>query len=277
VDGSCSTLQELILSADEAVSLFITNLGSHSNTRFSGQSQGAAGVQKALHVASVVPCVNWDSVKAAAAQTAAWADAEIRKKVTALHLFASTIPSLRTVAMLAMVGALTEQQKQGVVALLGERSSGCSNVGASDNASTTSATGSTNNSSSMVLEEPAELVSMRAKDGTTLADLFQALLFTLFKQVPEYTSQVSSCVVHMRQAFSSVQLPLLATLTAATRSPATLQNEDLNTPAFIKLSTAASSKEIYLSWVHATCLTIINDVLSSTLNLSLRPAAAASG
>jgi hypothetical protein len=244
IDRTCGQLERMVGSSDDAVGLFIGSLTS----RPAGSRAGAAAVHEAMRLASLVPLGGWGALQAAAAQVTAWAGQQVSDRAGRLCLYASSIPLLRTVAMLAIVGKLTKQQHKGVVALLGGSSPGSKGGGKL----------TAGDSSSFIVPEPAELVRMRAQDGSSLASLAEALFLTCYVQLPsDFEKRVWSCITHTAQAFSSSQAPILARLLTDAITPG------YTTPAYQKLSQAGPYRSAYLGWVDASLMAILRDVISS--------------
>jgi hypothetical protein len=128
----------------------------------------ASVVVMALHLASQMSYMSWDILKVAARQTPAWQDTAFRGHMRDLHAFMGPLPLFRTVSMLATVGLLTKQQKQGMVALLG-------------GAASHSSDGDSSTTSCLLIEEPLSLVEARQQSGITLQDLAVSLLWVSTK------------------------------------------------------------------------------------------------
>jgi hypothetical protein len=238
-----------------------------------------ADVDRALHLASFYPRAKWEEVQAAPRHGCVRHSNEFNTKLECLREQLCTVPLLRAVCMLASVGLLTEQQKQGVVALLG---------GTPDRNS------SSRGSSSplfLLVEEPPELQQLRQSKGISLAELGVAMLWfdkcqaQMAKQesaMPFYnnspvrmergryrTGAISSQLLAL---ISPVQLPLIKrlyqTLSAADEEDGPpLRDEQVGVrPVVAELWHAGKLADAYLSWVQATLQGIIQGVLRQHRN-----------
>jgi hypothetical protein len=218
------------------------------------EGQQHQAVQAALVLASLVPAVPCDKD--------AWKGANEDLLATwQFHLCAN--PLIRVVCMLGLTGLLSEQQKQGVVALLG--------------GSTTGSTGSAEDSSScayehlsvrsaLLLPEPASIAQPRQNHGISLADLSSALLWVEHQRLSDPERQLRSITKHLLLAFGADQLPSIARIMGYLW----VQDLDDRTPfevlgipvAAIELWQQPSFRDTYLSWMQATLLKVIGDVLS---------------
>jgi hypothetical protein len=206
----------------------------------------------------------------------------------------------RVVAMLAIVGKLTEQHKQGVVALLGgvldsasrTTSGSTSNVG-NTNTSTTVVAGSSattdnvdasNSSSSsnslLPLPEPASLAAFREENGLTLQDLAMCYLW-LDKETStggrdsRSIGQLRSMPDHLLLAFGASQLHWVDIMQQCSKASAPPDPQRDN--ACLQLRNRALQVRIvwdvprvfeYIRWVSASLMSIINDVLQSDTNVA---------
>jgi hypothetical protein len=89
------------------------------------------------------------------------------------HLFLK--PPLHAICMLALAGHLTEQQKQGVVVLLGGGSS-TSNIDSTSSMGAVAGANAAVTASCLPIPEPSSLAQARQEAGVSLQDLAMALL-----------------------------------------------------------------------------------------------------
>jgi hypothetical protein len=227
---------------------------SGSSVAFGAGSTYAAGslagskrsVERALRLAALTPRTRWEEVLSQAMVSSGRDNATFMAGVYSLRFQLVSIPLLRRICMLALVGLLTKRQKQGVVALLGgvpcepgsssintspTRSSITREPGTSSSstmtttiATTSSASSTTmttlssvsgegvNVGSSLLTAEPACLSQLRQEHGISLAELALAMLWLNPLNDPnDYSSSppITSLLNHLQLALGSDQLPLI--------------------------------------------------------------------
>jgi hypothetical protein len=243
--------------------------------------------QLALQLAALVSHTPWQSLRAAAGQTTGWAhlDGYTLKVLPMLQLLMCAYPLLRVVCMLAIAGFLSDQQKQGVVALLVGPPNTSTSISTSISTSSLTASSISSVSSTqgrvpptpdsvLPVEEPAELQTRRAQQGIPLLHMFHALLElgtrTLFDGEQHYEFMMR----HLLLAFGHEQLPTVFMLYTQMLP---LPGEDRAVaPAVVKawdfINDSDGVRDIYLGWLQASLLRVIDDVvLSQSLQHTTTP------
>jgi hypothetical protein len=223
-------------------------------------------------LAALTPAVPWERVKEATSwDNLAFTKVRAYGKFAVLQIQLCAHPLLRVVSMLAGVGRLTEQQKQGVLALLGgvlrtENSNSTSEHAVVDSRSASEPP----HQLSLLLPEPTLVSALRQQHGVSLAQLAVFVLWTQRKRLHEPDQQIRSITDHLLWAFGAEQLPSIALIKdylcvqdLGDRTPF----EYLGIPvAAVELWQQPSFKDTYLSWMQATLLKIINEVLSKPIS-----------
>jgi hypothetical protein len=198
-------------------------------------------VREAFQLASLVPQLTWSQV-----HCTSHTDPEFRSILAKLQLqMCGTLP-LHAICMLSITGYLSEQQRQGVVTLLG------GDV-AQNSASSCRVT------SYLPLKEPPKLAELRRQEGNiSLADLLTMLLHdsqSVSSKMP------TTLVTYLLVAFTEKQLPHVANFKQAATAAAPQK-----VPA-ISMGTKSGDKrfqgllrDTYLSWMEASLLKIIKEV-----------------
>jgi hypothetical protein len=217
----------------------------------------------ALQLAFQMPLMSWDILKVAARQTPAWQDTAFRGHMRDLHAFMGPLPLFRTVSMLATVGLINQQQKQGMVALLG-------------GAESHSAGGDSSTTSSLLIEEPLSLVEARQQSGITLQDLAVSLLWVNSKtssgaEASTPSTQLSSVAQHLLQAFGAEQLPWVdLMLRAPSKTNSRGSQKEISSYRQLRSRAAKAAQWLdgslstaYTSWVEGYLRKVVCDVLET--------------
>jgi hypothetical protein len=171
----------------------------------------------------------------------------------ALQLQLCSVPLIRVVCMLSVVGLLPQQQEQGVVELLGgtPRGAGLSTSSTSK--------GHTSQSSFFLLPEPESIAQARQQHGVSLANLLEVLLFVECDKVGAHW-QASSLAHQLVWAFGAGQLPSIASISQRLQGTG---EAAIHIPqAAIDCWQQPSVRDTYLSWMQASLRVVIDDVLS---------------
>jgi hypothetical protein len=166
--------------------------------------------------------------------------------------------------MLASVGLLSEQHKQGVVALLGgELGSTCLDSNRCDSSPATSTS-----TPALLIQEPASLLHLREQHNIGLSELAVPLVWFDHSQRQDDTDWMPALELtkDLLSVFSPTQLPAIAHLNStlsAAGSEASIEPEQVALrEGMWELWEDSPLADIYLSWVQATLLKIIDNVLS---------------
>jgi hypothetical protein len=221
--------------------------GSSSSSSTGGSALSDAVVQEALQLAALLPHTPWAEFKAAALQNAAHLSPDAKETLEQLGLYMCTAPLLRVVSMLALLGKLSEGQKQGVVALL---------EGFDNDCSTAASTGR----ASLPVEEPAALAEHRQEHGITLVMLSTAVLWDIQVAQLYAKHKVKSVTGHLVLAFGAQQLRMIATVDAALAKHAS-PNTTMAPEAEVSELLEGPLGDVYLGWVQASLLKVISEVL----------------
>jgi hypothetical protein len=162
---------------------------------------------------------------------------------------------LRAICVLAVAGGLTDKQKQGVVVLM---EGVCYDE---DGATVITASGLHGH---LLLEEPPQLKQDRAAAGLSLADVLRVVLWI---QDPDLSSQpgceAGALPTQLFQAFGEDQLPGVAAVHSIISSASPEEQAARRmVPSASKWFERHGTMDAYLSWVQATLLQVINEVLS---------------
>jgi hypothetical protein len=150
--------------------------------------------------------------------------------------------------MLALTGHLSVKQRAALIAMLGGGDSHA--VGAAEGGSSGSASGS---SSSLILPEPPRIAAARQQDSISLADLSMSLVWALCQPSIRRLCR-ASITEHLSSAFGSDQLPFVVRLTQLWKEGKAPDRD------FDKYCEGVT--QVYLAWVQASLLAVINEVLS---------------
>jgi hypothetical protein len=246
-------------------------------------------IRRALQLAAVVPCVPWQRIAAVRACASAWEDENMQYDWDLLRGHVCGTPLLRAVCMLASVGLVTDEQKQGVVALLGGvpicssgstkqhvagiakealHTDGTSHSTCKDSSDSTTAAAASSSSTGLLLQEPASLVELRRQHDIRLAQLGVAMLWYDERLVMKSTmsASVSEVAEQLLSTINPAQLPSIAhvssTLSAAEEDALVPDKEVGLSRGISDLWYTGDLADIYLSWVQETLLKIIDDVLA---------------
>jgi hypothetical protein len=183
-------------------------------------------------------------------------DEALKKVATNLYVFLHVQLYLRVVALLAIVGTLSEQHKQGVAALLGGEPH------------------SSSSSSSLPLPEPAGVAAVRMEHSLALQDLAIRCLWGDTKmsdqeQECHELAQLCSVPDHLLMAFGADQLPWLAIMQQSSKPAATQDSQKADEYLQLRERAARATQVFsgavgseYVSWMNASLMKIINEVLS---------------
>jgi hypothetical protein len=242
------------------------------------QSPSQADLQAALRLASLSSTVPWDQIDDAAHNSRIWnktsnwteADSKFVTQLFVVQCQLCAIPLLRDVCMLAIVGRVDVSQKQGVLALLG----GVLGEGDASIASDASS----HVASSLPLPEPAELAEFRQEHSLSLADMSLALVCydssgkagidsddSDDDEDGDSWDQASSLIKHLLAVFTREQLPCIAhmhNVLEAAGLEGNITDEELGVRSdMYDLWSEDDISDIYLSWVQASLLKVIREVL----------------
>jgi hypothetical protein len=160
---------------------------------------------------------------------------------------------LRTTCLLTVVGKLTEQHRQGVVALLG---------GVNKAVSSTS---STSSGPLLLLPEPVDLVHSRTGANISLSEMLYTFLHS------GHNTQASSLPSHLLLAFGEDQLPEVADYQKAaasvdikerTGSASQLQTRLYELQAWSMFTSNQTIMKAHLGWMQETLLLVVSEVLN---------------
>jgi hypothetical protein len=229
-------------------------------------------VHQALDLISLIPHVDWGHLKTPGVMAAALrhSSSELKTKVLtilgSLELRTSNFTNDSTMDVLcctvvsARAGWVTEGYKQRIVALLGGVNSSSSTPVACD----------TSASSCLPSPMPAILTELMDAEALTLADLFIALLRLYWERLfCENRPLVSAFTAQLVHLFGSAQLPHLSALLV----PSDPRQQDSQpmvaayklpmTPAFSRLWMPGPFRDAYLTWVQASCLSVLDHALNT--------------
>jgi hypothetical protein len=202
-----------------------------------------AALPEALQLSALLPQVPWADLKAAVMENGPHVTSAAKQTLDQLGLYMCTVPLLRAVCMLAMLGQLSQAQTLGVVSVLEGPPAG-------------------SNKASFPLEEPQSLAEHRQQHNITLADLSTAVLFDTRVRQLSAKHKTRDVAEHLVLALNREQLPMVATVTAALSKHAgpvaTVKPE-----AEVMECLEGPLGDVYLGWVQACLLKVINEVLDA--------------
>jgi hypothetical protein len=260
----CDSLSGVLSEIDACVSTFI-RFQFDNNTAQQRLPERKDVVRVALQLASLAPAVPLSRFRAATGcDTLAFLMFKTYRKLAALPILMCAHPLLRVVCMLALMGLLTEHQRQGVVALLGGVCS--SSCPGGDVAESSSMAVGAQQQSSLLIPEPASLSAIRQQHNLSLSQLAVFMLWTQRSQLPDPPQQIKLITRHLLLAYGAQRLPSIARI----QDYLMVQDLDDRNPleylgvpmASIDCWQQPSFKDTYLGWMQATLLKIIQEVLS---------------
>jgi hypothetical protein len=200
-------------------------------------------LQKALQLAALLPQMPWADLRSAVMKNGPHVNPAAKQALDRLGLYMCTAPLLRVVCMLAMLGQLSEAQVQGVVSLIEGHPAGSSKT-------------------TFPLEEPPSLAEYREQHNITLADLSRAVLWDS-RVVQLYAEHhIKPVAEHLVLAFGAQQLQMIATVIAElprrTHSLVSITPE-----AEVMECLEGPQGDVYMGWVQACLLKVINEVLDA--------------
>jgi hypothetical protein len=259
----CDSLSGMLIEMDACVSTFLRSQFGNNTAQQAFPEKGDA-VRVALQLASLVPAVPWNRFREAKVWDAP--ELSLYKKLAALAVQMCAHPLLRVVCMLALVGLLTEHQRQGVVALLGGVCSSSCVASASGSVTAGSMAEEAQRQSSLLIPEPASVAATRKQHNTSLSHLAVVTLWTQWGYLPDPREQIKSITALLLSSFGAEQLPAMARIQEYLMAQ---HADDTSSFEYFGIPMAAtgcylqpSFKDTYLGWMQATLLKIISEVLT---------------
>jgi hypothetical protein len=244
VSGSARALTSMATSTEVALDKFLQSLSSNPT-----EEQRKQAARQAMQLAALVPTVPGLYLKEALLQLYNIDSNEhvIPATILELQTHLCVMLPLRAICALAITGCLTEQQRHGLVVMLG----GGVGVGTSSGASNQPA-------ASLVLEPP-NLASYRETEGISLMHMSVCLFWYETQLLAEPLKQLRVITKHMSRAFGAEQLPVVPHLQQMAAAHA---KKAVTDPFLLPGPWRQSSvRDTYLGWVQASLLKVISDVL----------------